>query len=164
MRASVRLPLFAAVAWPAFIWPPAGLPLTDSRPFRAGVDLTSITVTVRDADGKLVTGLPRDVFEISEDGVPQQITTFTHDRVPISLGVLIDTSDSMFGKRIQDVRLAVNHFLFDLLALGCTVFCHGVQPRSGAHAHAMDAPTGCRDAGARRAAGRPAPRRSMTRS
>jgi VWFA-related protein len=47
--------------------------------------------------------------------VPQTITQFTSERVPVSLGVLLDTSDSMFGRRIQDARAAVERFLFDLL-------------------------------------------------
>src|SRR5580693_2225848 len=40
----------------------------DGRPFRTGIELTSITVTVRDAQGRLVTGLGREAFEVREDG------------------------------------------------------------------------------------------------
>jgi len=90
--------------------------LRETRPFRSSVDLTSITVTVRDKDGQLVTGLTGEAFQVFEDGEPQDVTQFTRDRVPISLGVLLDTSDSMFGKRIRDARTAVDRFLFDLLA------------------------------------------------
>ena len=36
-------------------------------------------------------------------------------RVPISLGVLLDVSDSMFGRRIKDAREAVERFLFEML-------------------------------------------------
>jgi len=35
--------------------------------------------------------------------------------VPVGLGVLLDISDSMFGRRIEDARSAVDRFLFDLL-------------------------------------------------
>jgi len=87
----------------------------DAHPFRSGVDVTTVTATVLDKDGHIVTGLPRDAFEVYEDNVRQPVTNFTHDRVPIGLGVLIDISDSMFGKRIQDARASVNRFLFDLL-------------------------------------------------
>ena len=76
-------------------------PLRDGRPFQSGVDITSITATVTDKEGHpLVTDLTRDQFEVYEDGVKQPVTQFTHERVPIGLGVLIDISDSMFGKRI----------------------------------------------------------------
>jgi VWFA-related protein len=89
--------------------------LRDPHPYRTGVELTSINATVRDAEGRLVSGLPREVFEVFEDGAPQEIAQFTSERVPISLGVLLDTSDSMFGRRIKDAGEAVEHFLFELL-------------------------------------------------
>lgn len=87
----------------------------ERRPFRAGVDLTSVTVTVVDRDGRLVRGLERERFEVLEDATPQVITQFVSDRVPISLGVLLDTSDSMFGERIREARNALDRFLFELL-------------------------------------------------
>jgi len=90
-------------------------PLPDSPRFETGIELTAVNVTVTDADGHLVTGLARDAFEISEDAQRQTITQFTGERVPISLGVLLDVSDSMFGKRIEDARSAIDRFLFDLL-------------------------------------------------
>src|SRR3954469_11738281 len=90
-------------------------PLRDPHLYHTGVELTSINATVRDAQGRLVTGLPQEAFEVYEDGDLQTITQFTSERVPISLGVLFDTSDSMFGRRIRDARAAVERFLFDLL-------------------------------------------------
>jgi len=86
-----------------------------AAPFRSGVDLISVTATVIDGEGHLVTGLPRDVFEIYEDGEKQTIAQFTNERVPVSLAVLLDVSDSMFGQRLVDARSAVERFLFDLL-------------------------------------------------
>jgi Ca-activated chloride channel family protein len=91
-------------------------PVRDTRSFRTGIDLTSVTATVTDKDGHLVTGLPREAFEIYEDGDRQTITQFTGERVPVGLGLLLDISDSMFGKRIADARTAVDRFLLDLLA------------------------------------------------
>lgn len=115
--------------WHSAAWAAAGIMLVaygsgaqDRRPFRSGIELTSITATVRDADGRLVTGLERDAFEVFEDGEPQTITQFTHDRVPIGLGVLLDISDSMFGRRIQDARAAIDRFLFELLDPGDEFF------------------------------------------
>ena len=99
-------------------WPQA----LDTRPFRSGIEITGITATVRDAAGRLVADLPRDAFEVYEDGERQTVTQFTRDRVPISLGVLVDISDSMFGRRIQDARAAVDRFLFDLLDPGDEFF------------------------------------------
>jgi VWFA-related protein len=59
--------------------------------------------------------LPRDRFEVYEDGERQAITQFTSERVPVSLGLLLDVSDSMFGRRIQEAREAVERFVVDLL-------------------------------------------------
>jgi hypothetical protein len=47
--------------------------------------------------------------------VEQPVTQFTDQRVPVSLGLLLDASDSMRGKPIADAREAVEHFVGDLL-------------------------------------------------
>jgi Ca-activated chloride channel family protein len=90
-------------------------PLRDQRLFRSGIELTSLSATVTDRDGHLIADVARDAFEVYEDGQLQTISQFSHERVPVGLGVLIDISDSMFGKRIEDARAAVDRFLFDLL-------------------------------------------------
>ena len=86
-----------------------------SARFQSGVDLISVTATVVDGEGHLVTGLPAEAFEIFEEGERQAITQFTNERVPVSLAVLLDVSDSMFGQRLVDARSAVERFLFELL-------------------------------------------------
>jgi Ca-activated chloride channel family protein len=83
--------------------------------FQSGIDLISVTATVINGDGHLVTGLPRDAFEVFEDGERQTIAQFTNERVPVSLAVMLDVSDSMYGQRLVDARAAVERFLFDLL-------------------------------------------------
>jgi VWFA-related protein len=90
-------------------------PVRVERPFQSGIELTSITATVTDGEGHLVADLPREAFEVFEDGDRQEITQFTRERVPVGLGVLLDISDSMFGRRLDDARAAVDRFLFDLL-------------------------------------------------
>jgi VWFA-related protein len=92
------------------------------RTLRSSVDVTVVTVTVRDADGRLVPDLPADAFTIYEDGEPQTITQFTHDRVPVGLGLLLDTSDSMYGQRIRDACAAVERFLLQLLSQDDALF------------------------------------------
>jgi Ca-activated chloride channel family protein len=90
-------------------------PIRDNKRFESGIEVTSIAATVTDKEGHPLIDLTQQNFEVYEDGVKQTITQFTHERVPIGLGVLLDISDSMFGKRIQDARAAVDRFLFDLL-------------------------------------------------
>jgi Ca-activated chloride channel family protein len=84
-------------------------------PLRSSIELTVVTATVRDADGRLVTGLPKEAFEVYEDGERLPIAQFTNERVPLGLGLLLDISDSMFGRRIKDAEAAVERFLVDLL-------------------------------------------------
>jgi Ca-activated chloride channel family protein len=90
--------------------PPAG-----DKIFQTRVDLVSVTATVTDRDGHLLTGLTREAFDLYEDGERQTITQFTSERVPIGIGALIDISDSMFGKRISDAKSAVDQFLLEQL-------------------------------------------------
>jgi Ca-activated chloride channel homolog len=102
-----------------------------ARTLRSSVEVTAVTATVRDADGRLVPDLPAGAFTIFEDGLPQPITQFTSERVPVGLGLLLDVSDSMFGQRIVDARAAVERFLLESLsqddALFVMTFNH--QPR-----------------------------------
>ncbi len=93
----------------------AGQALPTARPFRAGVDLTTVNATVVDREGHLVRDLPRDAFDVYEDGQLQKVTQFTNERVAVSLSILFDTSDSMFGRRIEEARGAISRFVVDLL-------------------------------------------------
>jgi len=90
--------------------------LRDSKNFRAASELVTTAVTVRDADGRLITTLEKADFIVEEDGVAQPITQFTKDRVPVSLSLTLDISDSMRGQRMADARGALAHFLDKLLA------------------------------------------------
>ena len=63
------------------------------------VQLVQLPVSVLDKDGRPVNGLRKDDFEVFEDGVEQEISFFTHDDVPISVGLVIDNSASMHNKR-----------------------------------------------------------------
>jgi Ca-activated chloride channel family protein len=84
-------------------------------PFRSGIETVTVTVTVVDASNRLITGLARDDFQVSENGLSQPITHFSDQRVPVSLGVLLDVSDSMSGEPIVDARGAFDRFVGDLL-------------------------------------------------
>jgi len=83
--------------------------------FHQGIDLVVVTATVTDKDGRPVLGLRREDFSVFEDGVEQPIAQFTGERAPISLGILVDVSDSMFGDRLADARRAIDRFVLDLL-------------------------------------------------
>ncbi len=58
-----------------------------------------LNASVIDSSGKTVDSLPKDAFKVYEDGVPQTIVGFRHEDLPVSLGILIDSSGSMYDKR-----------------------------------------------------------------
>jgi VWFA-related protein len=90
---------------------------TDQQPsfrFRSGVELINVTATVSDSRGRFVRGLNQDDFQVYEDDVRQTITHFSAERVPVSLGVLVDTSGSMAGEKLLSARAALTR-LFNLM-------------------------------------------------
>jgi Ca-activated chloride channel family protein len=100
----------------------AAVQLLGQSSFRSSVNLVQVWASVTDSDGRLVTGLTRDDFEIFENGVPQRITHFSDERVAVSLGMLVDASDSMRGEGMVDARAAVDRFLGELLEAGDQAF------------------------------------------
>lgn len=58
-----------------------------------------LNASVVDGSGREVEDLPKDSFRVYEDGVPQTIIGFRHEDLPVSLGILIDSSGSMYDKR-----------------------------------------------------------------
>jgi Ca-activated chloride channel homolog len=65
--------------------------------FRGTGDAVRIFVSVLDREGRLVTTLMQDDFEIRDDGKPQPITLFDNSPQPIRLIVMLDVSGSMVG-------------------------------------------------------------------
>jgi len=93
-----------------------------TAPFRARVDIVQVTVSVTDGAGRLITGLTKDDFQIFEDGIEQRVTQFTDQRVPVSVGILLDASDSMRGQPVVDARDALDRFVGELLLSEDEVF------------------------------------------
>lgn len=67
--------------------------------FRTESNLVSLNVSVFDQEGRIVKGLPQSAFTVFEDNQKQEIKVFRQEDVPISLGLVIDTSASMSNKR-----------------------------------------------------------------
>src|SRR5687767_13447845 len=65
--------------------------------FRGTGDAVRVFVTVTDRDGRLVTNLTQDQFELRDEGKPQPITLFDNSLRPIRLIVMLDVSGSMEG-------------------------------------------------------------------
>jgi Ca-activated chloride channel family protein len=77
------------------------LPAQQPSPFRGGIEIVYLDLTVTAADGSIVTGLTKDDFEIFDEGVRHEVAVFSDKPEPISLGILVDTSNSMTGDRIK---------------------------------------------------------------
>jgi VWFA-related protein len=67
-----------------------------------------LNASVFDSSGHEVDTLPESAFKVYEDGVLQQIVGFRHEDLPISLGILIDSSGSMYDKRPAVDAAALN--------------------------------------------------------
>ena len=105
--------------------PPRGPDGSQESPrFRGGVDLIDVTTTVTDATGRFVPGLTRDDFTVYEDDQAQAVSYFSADRVPVSLGLVLDTSGSMAGEKMDDARAALDRFVNDLLGEQDEVFLY----------------------------------------
>ena len=78
---------------------------------RSEVEEVSLNVTVLNNNNQLVQDLKKEDFKILEDGVQQNLLSFQHADIPVSIGLVIDNSGSMFKK-----RPSVNQAALDLVA------------------------------------------------
>ena len=93
--------------------PQSGQPTSrggDKYVFKAEAQEVVLHATVVDQRLRLVTNLNKNDFTVYEDGQPQQITRFTREDIPVSIGILVDNSGSM-----RDKRQAVNTAALDLV-------------------------------------------------
>lgn len=96
MRVNFTFAILATVP----IWAQQQAPeQTDTTIFRADTRLVALHATAEDKDGKMVNDLPQSAFQVFEDGVRQDIKNFRQEDVPVSLGLVIDSSASMTNKR-----------------------------------------------------------------
>jgi Ca-activated chloride channel family protein len=91
----MRLPGLTALAIAGL----GGLLAAQQQPpkLRSGIELVSLNVSVT-ADGKYITDLDQQEFEVFEDGAKQNLSFFSRKQQPIALAILLDTSNSMEGK------------------------------------------------------------------
>src|SRR5207302_11078523 len=73
----------------------------DDTIFRTDSRLVVLHATAEDKDGRLLMDLPRSAFQVFENGVRQEIKSFRKEDVPVSLGLIIDSSASMTYKRAR---------------------------------------------------------------
>jgi len=73
-------------------------------------DLISFNVTITDQDGRFVSGLQQSAFTVFDDKQAQEITFFSDDDAPVSLGIVFDLTGSMSGNKVMRAKEALEHF------------------------------------------------------
>jgi Ca-activated chloride channel homolog len=97
--------------------------------FKSGVELINVTASVSDPAGRFVPGLQKEDFLVYEDGQAQPVTYFSAERVPVSLGIALDTSGSMAGEKMPAAQRALERFLYDLLDAQDEIFLYRFNDR-----------------------------------
>jgi len=92
--------------------PVAGGAVDQPAVFRAGVDLVTVSATVRDRKGRAIADLGITEFEVLDRGVKRSIAEFRTEAAPVSVAILFDVSGSMdIASRALAARFAAHHVL-----------------------------------------------------
>ncbi len=114
MQRVVMASLVALLTAPAYGQTTAAPATEDptSGVFRSGVDLVTVSATVRDRRGRAVADLTASDFEVFDRGVSRRITDFRTEAAPVSVAILFDVSGSMdVASRSLAARFAAHHVL-----------------------------------------------------
>ncbi len=96
------------------------------------VNFVQIPVRVKDASGKLVTGLTSNEFKVYEDGVVQQLKFFTADAFPLSAAVIVATDlPSVTMKKVNESLPALIGAFSEVDEVALYRYGHTVQQVSG---------------------------------
>jgi Ca-activated chloride channel family protein len=103
--AIIFLLMVPAVMWGQQVAAPSAA--EDHYTISVSVDEVVLHATVRNHRGTPVAGLGKNDFQIFEDHVPQTIKHFSHDDIPVTVGLVIDNSGSMRPKRAEVIAAAL---------------------------------------------------------
>ncbi len=78
--------------------------------FKSGVELINVTATVTDRSGRFAGRLRKEDFVVYEDSKLVEVTHFSADRTPVSLGIVLDTSGSMAGEKWASAVNSIDRF------------------------------------------------------
>lgn len=112
MQRAVIASLVALLATPAA--GQTGRPVEAQAPgvFKSGIDLVTVSATVRDRRGRAVADLAAQDFEVLDKGVRRPISEFRTEAAPVSVAILFDVSGSMdIASRALAARFAAHHVL-----------------------------------------------------
>jgi Ca-activated chloride channel family protein len=78
--------------------------------FKSGVELINVTATVTDRSGRFYSRLRKEDFIVYEDNKLVEVSHFSADRTPVSLGIVVDTSGSMAGEKWSQAVSSIDRF------------------------------------------------------
>src|SRR3954447_19408125 len=78
----------------------------DDSTFSLDVQRVVLHATVREGKARFVGDLQKENFEVTEDGVRQEILSFSHEDLPVATAILVDNSASMLNKRAEVIAAA----------------------------------------------------------
>jgi Ca-activated chloride channel homolog len=128
--------LFLALAAATLSWlPHTSVHGQETPTFSANSELVALHVTVRDKKGSYVTGLTQDAFNVVEDGQAQSVRLFTDTDTPATIGLLIDSSGSMYQHRQVTIAgattfAAASHPADEIFAIAFNEYVTPVLPTS----------------------------------
>ena len=99
---------FPDSAWSQIVNAPSQNHTSSDYTLRVDADLVILSATVLDRHNALVSGLGKDNFQVYEDHVLQQIKDFSHEDIPVTVGLVIDNSMSMAPKRSDVIAAALS--------------------------------------------------------
>jgi Ca-activated chloride channel family protein len=98
------------IAGLAVVWVVASVFIAHSQTLKVDVPVVLVNATVSDLKGRLVAGLERQHFRIWEDDVEQKVEYFSLEDMPLSIGLVFDTTGSM-AEKMPIARDAATAFL-----------------------------------------------------
>jgi Ca-activated chloride channel homolog len=84
--------------------------IISDEPVLVNSDLISFNVTVTDTYGRFVSGLSKKAFSVFDDKEAEDITFFSDDDAPLSIGIVFDLTGSMSGNKVTRAKNALSHF------------------------------------------------------
>ena len=92
-------------------------PVPSQELYRFEVEVRTVYVDVFvTRDGEAVTGLAVEDFEVLDNGMVQQVDLVDPQMMPLSCMLVLDTSQSVTGEKLQHLRTAAHAFVERLQA------------------------------------------------
>jgi Ca-activated chloride channel family protein len=89
---------------------PAPVQVPRAPTFGVGIEIINLNLSVTDGRNRYITDLTDKDFAVFEDGIRQELSLFTHENLPISMAVLVDTSASM-QEKLPQAKAAATRFV-----------------------------------------------------